>query len=350
MSVAALVKRPKLPQFAAKPAYAGGKARLVRWIFAHLPKPKDAPVFLDPFLGAGSVSTFAKLMGFAVRCNDTSLWSAALGRALIVNDTTKLSGADISALLRGDDHDGYVEREHGGRTLPAKHARFLDGALAVARKDQSILSSLRLLLCLRVVLALRPMGNFGAKTIVDQLDRGDYDEVNQNFLTDRLVGAVESSPSMLMRVLIEKINSGVFGNGQVHEAHQRDAFEFLADVRGDIVYLDPPYGGTQSYSASLNDLASILAGHDVKPEPSRFSGREALDVLDELIAACSHIPTLALSYGNKIAPPEQLQRLVARHRRDVTVHTTAYTHQPGLASDESKRRNLEVLVVAGGAK
>ena len=45
--------------------------------------------------------------------------------------------------------------------------------------------------------------------------------------------------------------------------------------------------------------------------------------------------------------PEELKRLVERHRQNVNVEIIDYAHLPGLASEESKRRNLEVLVRAG---
>jgi hypothetical protein len=54
-----------------------------------------------------------------------------------------------------------------------------------------------------------------------------------------------------------------------------------------------------------------------------------------------------LSYGNKAVSPEHLGELVGRHRHDVHVETIAHAHLAGLASDESKRKNLELLVRAG---
>jgi hypothetical protein len=71
-------------QFRALPAYFGGKRRLVRLIFAALntvvPRPKWSGLrFVDPFLGGGSVSLFAKAQGFRVACNDLAFRSALVG-------------------------------------------------------------------------------------------------------------------------------------------------------------------------------------------------------------------------------------------------------------------------------
>ena len=59
----------------ALPPYLGGKRRLLGHIFKHVPKPADAPVFVDAFLGGGSVSLYAKARGYRVVCNDIALRS-----------------------------------------------------------------------------------------------------------------------------------------------------------------------------------------------------------------------------------------------------------------------------------
>ena len=52
----------------ALPPYLGGKRKLMGRIFKHLPGPTEAPVFIDAFLGGGSVSLMAKARGYRVIC------------------------------------------------------------------------------------------------------------------------------------------------------------------------------------------------------------------------------------------------------------------------------------------
>jgi len=69
----------------ALPPYFGGKQRLLKHIFGLIPPSSQAPVLADAFLGGGSVSLFAKAMGYKVLCNDLAERSAVIGRGLIEN-------------------------------------------------------------------------------------------------------------------------------------------------------------------------------------------------------------------------------------------------------------------------
>jgi len=70
----------------ALPPYFGGKRRLLGRIFKHIPKPSEAPVLVDAFMGGGSVALFGKARGYRVIANDIALRSHIVGKALIEND------------------------------------------------------------------------------------------------------------------------------------------------------------------------------------------------------------------------------------------------------------------------
>ena len=82
-------------RFSSLPAYFGGKRRLIGKIFKHMPTPGKAPVLVDAFLGGGSISLFAKARGYKLICNDISLRSHIVGRALIENNRVTLSQQDV---------------------------------------------------------------------------------------------------------------------------------------------------------------------------------------------------------------------------------------------------------------
>ena len=87
-----------MKMFNALPAYFGGKRKLLGAIFKDLPLPDDAPVFVDPFLGGGSVSLYAKAGGYRILCNDVAERSFIVGKALIENHQARLTHDDLVKL------------------------------------------------------------------------------------------------------------------------------------------------------------------------------------------------------------------------------------------------------------
>lgn len=329
----------------ALPTYAGGKRKLLGPIFRALPGPVEAPLFVDPFLGGGAVSLYAKARGFRVVCNDVALRSHVVGKALIENDRVKLSRDDLIRLSSVADEVGYAQTHLAGHTLPDSHCRFLDGALAHARGYDSVLRWLVMLLVVKHTLRLRPMGNFGAKTIMHQVAAGAWEDMNPNYVRDLVTRGVPRHPIRMAEAIRLQINAGVFSNGHVNEAHRGDALEFLSRTQGDICYMDPPYSGTQSYERSMKPLDDLLNGGPAELAPSPFSTEPPERILPRLFEAADHIPIWVLSYGNVRIDLPALMDLMRRHGRHVEGRAIKYIHCTGLAGDESRARNRELLVV-----
>ena len=336
-------------RLSALPPYFGGKRKLLGQIMKHLPTPGEAPFFVDAFLGGGSVSLFAKARGYQVVCNDNALRSNIVGKALIENDRVTLTGTDVTRLFtENGDESGFIEENFAPDVVTTPHAKFLDSAFTNARGAVGTKKWLLLLLLTKYVLRMRPMGNFGAKTIIHQAQEGRWEEMNPNYLRDVLVRGIAGHPKTVAEKLRRQINRGVFSNGQQNEAYQFDVFKFLEQVDGDILYLDPPYGGTSAYETALRPLDSMLEGRILKPEPSVFSRKGALEALERLFESARRFPTWVVSYGNQEVELEALVRLVGRFKTVVSAEAFRYTHLTGLSGEGHRERNRELLVVARG--
>jgi hypothetical protein len=209
---------------------------------------------------------------------------------------------------------------------------------------------LLLLLLVRYVLRMRPMGNFGARTIVHQMEEGKWEEMNQNYLRDVLARNICGHPRRVAEALRKRINQGVFSNGQENQAHRKDVFEFLSEIQGDVLYLDPPYAGTSSYETSLRALDSMLEGKLLDAEASVFSKRGAIEALEKLFQASVHFPLWVVSYGNAEIDLDTLVGLVGKFKPEVKAEEFRYTHLTGLSSDEHREKNREFLIVAKGKR
>lgn len=331
------------------PSQLGGKRRLLPEIAKMMPSREEAPSLVDPFCGSCSVSLWAKRRGLSVLAADISERSYVTAKALVENDRVRLDREDLARLFAHEFHGiGFVEQFMGGTALPSSQCRFLDGAFAVARKMPEPKRSLTLLLLLRFVVGLRPMANWGAKRIVRQLELKEFDAVNPKFLRDRLLRTVEAHPLPELEKLRTKVNRGVFSNGKANRANRDDAIDIVSQTQASILYLDPPYPNTVSYERSLRPLDSILAGEMVKVNPSRFSDRNAVNAMEELLESSRHFPMWIISYGNRVVSSDDLKAFVSRFKRHVEVKEIRYVHLASLASKESKEANRELLVRAWG--
>jgi len=331
--------------FQSLPAYFGGKRRLLGQIFKGLPGPADAPTFVDAFLGGGSVSLYAKARGYRVICNDVAERSYIIGKALIENDSTKLTHADLVRLSQPNMEVGYAQAHLVPDVFPSEHGAFLDTVLCNCLDCAGHLHWLGALLVVHHALKLRPMGNFGAKTIIKQAVAGEWETMNPSYVKDLVSRGLPRHPLRLTERLLPRINAGVFSNAQQNEAHKGDVFEFLSRVEGDICYMDPPYSGTQSYEQAMKPLDELLAGGPIKPAPNPFSTEPPEVILPRLFAAADHIPTLVLSYGNQRIDLGSLMDLMREHRPHITGQAINYIHCTGLSSDESRKKNQELLVI-----
>ncbi|MFH1314033.1 MAG: DNA adenine methylase [Candidatus Eisenbacteria bacterium] len=330
----------------ALPPYFGGKRKLLGRIFKQMPRPSEAPVLVDAFLGGGSVSLFGKARGYRVVANDIAFRSCLVGRALIENDHVTLDPEDLTRLFVEDaGNTGFIEQNFARSVVTTKHARFLDNAFAVARRVEGVKHWLLLLLLTKYVLRMRPMGNFGAKTIIKQAEDEKWEEMNPNYLKDMLSRNVAGHPRAVAETLRKQINAGIFSNGRQNEVHQLDVFKFLDQMDGDILYLDPPYAGTSAYETSLRALDCILSGKMVRDDASAFSKAGAIEVLERLFDASQKFPLWIVSYGNAAIGLETLVELVGRFKEVVHAEEIAYAHLTGLSSEEKRGSNREFLIV-----
>ena len=128
--------RKKLAFFGALFPYLGGKRRLCPLIFREIDRllPRrhwHGRTFLDGFLGGGSVSLYAKAMGFSVTACDIAERSIVVGEALIENSRTRLTKENVVRILTPDREPAMrVEREMVPAIFTKNVAHFIDRTLS----------------------------------------------------------------------------------------------------------------------------------------------------------------------------------------------------------------------------
>lgn len=119
-------------KFQALPSYFGGKRKLVKHIFK--PIKKTEGIFMDAFLGGGSVSLYAKAKGYKVIANDIAFRSLIIGKAIIGNNSVKLESEDLARLFFETKHDSFIKNNYCPKVFTSKISDFLDNAFVKSWK------------------------------------------------------------------------------------------------------------------------------------------------------------------------------------------------------------------------
>jgi hypothetical protein len=330
----------------ALPPYPGSKWWSLPAIFglAESERPRHTwpdLTFCDPFLGGGAVSVAGKAQGFGlVLANDLAERSALTGRALVANSSVPLTSHTVLRLYEAPPLLNLAPPQLLNR-LPQEQRDFLDRAWRhlLGGTYSGVEGDLIALLLVKWMCRYFPLGLPGA-TDAPRIVGGDFDNVTGPRLAHYMRrGRYLLQPGTLL-AMAQQINRGIIpGEAQVF---QMDVFDFLPTVKADIVYLDPPYPNTQDYGHAFGLIDEFL-GQGPLPA-SAFSSRKP--PLDDLLAACNHIPVLVMSLGNALLDEEQVGELVARHRRVRRVLSLPYRHYRSVASREKNLSNREFLVLA----
>jgi hypothetical protein len=332
--------------WSALPPYLGGKRRLCPLIFREIDRvlPRRlwaGKTLVDGFLGGGSVSLYAKAMGFKVISCDIADRAVVVGRGLIENSRVKLTREDVIRILTPNPEPAQrVEREMSPSIFTQNVARFIDRALAASRvPGDPAKAALLKMLAIRVALLEHPMSQVRKGTI-HRVTTGEFEAITESCVHHYVEGL---RLTRLDRVwaIAQAINAGVFqGEARVI---QQSVLEVLPSIEADVVYFDPPYPGVMSYEKEYKVIDEILEGATRPTSP--FTAKDGAGMIDGLFERALHIPIWLLSLGNAVVTLGELEEKMHRLGRATKAIEIKYTHLPSIATAEKNNDNREFLVV-----
>lgn len=339
----------RLRYFDALPPYFGGKRKLVKAIFKLAPPASDAPVFADAFLGGGSVSIMAKAMGYEVLCNDIAERSYLVGKALIENNRTEITKADIYRLFIPNEGDkGFIQDNFCPDVFMSKHAAFLDNAFrSVNEMHDSPKKWLLKYLLVKVIFQLRPHAQFSSPNAFNiPMEDRKIEYIKNRTYAGSIKTALKAIPDLVSEVA-RTVNQGIIDNARDNQAYKDDVREFISNIKADVVYFDPPYAGTSAYEDVYHVLDQILAGRRFPKEKSEFSAKDGQKLIGDVFHAARHIPVWILSMGNAGGKNDCMDELVEmmKEHRYVEAYQVKYTHMGGQSSEEHKEKNREYILL-----
>lgn len=321
------------------PPFQGGKRWMCALLFAELagvvpPEAWPQSRFLDPFCGGGAVALYAKAHGFEVVASDAAERGAVVARALIANSRVRLARRDIIDLMRTPLSPApHVAARFVPAVFTAPQAAWLDRAVAQARRRAEPARSLALLVVIRTALSAQPMSALNG-TDAPAAAQQNFDQISPRRVAHYVRAGRRFTLEGAWRTA-ERVNRGVIGGRG--SAARLDALTAITSTPADVLYLDPPYGGTQGYETPYGPLDALLDPSTARPPPVDLNG---------LLDAARNVPVVALSYGGPTTDLDALRALVNRHRVVRRALAIPHRHFGSLATETKNATNNELLIIA----
>lgn len=327
--------------------YMGSKRRLLPWIHGVLQTLPFATA-ADPFVGSGCVAYLLKAMGKQVIASDFLNFPAVLAAATIANNTYRLDSTAVGRLLAPRANGpNFIERKFDGIFFTPEDLRFLDRVSGnLESLERPALRALAKAALIRSCLKKQPRGVFTVSGDLSHYDDGRRDlrlSIEEHFLAQ-----------------VEVFNRVVFDNGHRHSVKRSDVFSLKPDGV-DLVYLDPPYVPRSDDNCYikryhfLEGLSCYWKGQRIMEETrvkkiekpyTPFSYRKgAIDAFDRLFRMYRD-SIIVLSYSSNGYPDkEELERLLRRYKRSVTVYEKPHRYHFGTHSNVERAAVNEYLIL-----
>ena len=149
-------------------------------------------------------------------------------------DSYKIERDDLYYLLKQTETDKFVESMFAPDIFTVNYARFLDNMHArIMEYDDEVKRNLLLLLMIKVIFYLRPLGDFSNRKMIEKVF--NLDDRNLTKTETGMLKRYNTPLLKIMKRLAAGINKGIFSNGHDNEIHNNDAFDFLKNVQGDTI-------------------------------------------------------------------------------------------------------------------
>lgn len=328
--------------------YIGSKQKLVDWIWKHT--PEGAGTVLDAFSGSAVVAYMYKTKGLQVIANDRLRYCHHAAKAIIENNSVRLSEHEIEALLADNAKAGSFVQDNFKGIFFAKGVHAL---IDTIRANCDKLSGFKKDIALFGLGKTCMSGKGGFGHFSSSTDYGRRQDTPDEF-KDRL------------RKNLQRINALVFDNDKENKAYRQDINDLLPKAKADLAYFDPPYAtefSTTNYERAYHFVEGLMTyweGLEIKSDTKvkyyetdhkTVTKANASEFFQTFLGNAKHIPHWLISYRDHAYPNEQeMKRIIGsfgkQSRMKSKDHHYAITSKHGEASNAKER----LFVCAPGAK
>ena len=328
--------------------YIGSKQKLVDWIWKHT--PEGTGTVLDAFSGSAVVAYMYKTKGLQVIANDRLRYCHHAAKAIIENNSVRLSEDEIEALLADNAKAGSFVQDNFKGIFFAKGVHAL---IDIIRANCDKLSGFKKDIALFGLGKTCMSGKGGFGHFSSSTDYGRRQDTPDEF-KDRL------------RKNLQRINALVFDNDKENKAYRQDINDLLPKAKADLAYFDPPYAtefSTTNYERAYHFVEGLMTyweGLEIKADTKvkyyetdhkTVTKANANEFFQTFLGNAKHIPHWLISYRDHAYPNEQeMKRIIGSFGKQSRMrskdHHYAITSKHGEASNAKER----LFVCAPGAK
>ena len=232
------------------PQYLGSKTKYINNIINLI--PSNVKNILDAFSGSGIVSYSLKQRYYNVISNDILTYNSIITKALIENNSIKLSDTDISMLFENNkDKKNFIETNFTDLYYTKDECIFLDNLHSnILNLDNEYKKAIAFCAIGRTLIRKILFAYFCHTKAIE------YRKIEKHWKRNPVIN--DDIEKLFKSYLIE-YNNAVIDNKIKNESYNSDILLTIDKINVDMVYFDPPYGGTHSdYSSYYHFLETYI--------------------------------------------------------------------------------------------
>jgi len=312
--------------------YLGSKQKLIGWVINRFPNVDSV---FDAFSGSGVVSYYLKKKGMQVISNDFLKSSFLYAKALIENNKVVLSERDIDLLIsKNKNKKTYIEDNFSEFFYTKNECIFIDNIIAnINELNDEYKKALAFSCLIRTCIQKIPGGKFRGGLLKYR---------NPSFKHYRPKFTKEIKETFLH--FVKQFNEAVLDNNKENKAYNENIFDLIGNIKTDVVYFDPPYGGSgfdyekdyffieliARYYGQINEFFGKSKVYK-NLQFSGFNKRVLLkDSFEKLFWSAKHIPIWVISYNNRSLPPfDEFISMIKKYKKIQKIHKKEYHYKIG---------------------
>jgi len=322
--------------------YIGSKQKLIDWIWQNT--PEDVKSVFDVFGGSNVVGFLYKRKGLKVFTNDQLKYSYHISRAIIENNSTKLSEEEIDKLIIPKSNAGdFIQRNFKNTFFTPEVLNILDGLRANIDSLKGYKKDIALFALGKTCISGKGgFGHFSSTTMHGK----------RRFTKPKFLELYQSN--------LTRVSDLVFDNGQENKSYNGEILDIAPQVKADLAYFDPPYAthfSTTNYETAyhfVEGLMTMWKGKDIKEgsktksyqvSSKTVTEKTANAFFDSFLNASKHIKYWIISYRDQAYPSErEIKKIIDGANKDSRMKSRDHHYSLSAAHGENSDAKERIFI------